>query len=291
MRENLAELWRFRYLLWQLIRRDLKVRYKGSRFGFVWSIMPPLMQVAVITFAFKHATTFASGFENYSAYVLAAIIPWTYFSSAILDSSMSILMMYGLIKKVYVPREVIPLAAAVSNFIHFALSWLVFGVYWWGIRRLMGDSTPVLATTLLLPYLMVVQFMLVTGICLFVSCLNVFYEDVKYIVTVLMGLGLFVLPIMYVAEQVRLTGLNPPFREIALAVYNYNPLTMLITAYRKILLEPPPASVLTGPDGIPSPYPPLDLAGLAFTGVFSALVLAAGYWYFNHRKWQFAERP
>ena len=287
MRENLAELWQFRYLLWQLIRRDLKVRYKGSRFGFLWSIMPPLMQVAVITFAFKHATTFASGFDNYSAYELVAIIPWTYLSSSILDASMSILMMYGLIKKVYIPREVIPLSSAISNFIHYVLSWLVFGVYWWGIRRIMGDSTPILATTLLLPYLMIVQFMLVTGICLFVSCLNVFYEDVKYIVTVLLSLGLFVLPIMYVAEQVQFTSIgNPALRAAAIAIYTYNPLSVLISAYRKILLEPPPESALNG-----NSYPPLDLVSLAFVGVFSAIVLLAGYWYFNRRKWQFAERP
>ena len=287
MRDNLIELWRFRYLLWQLVRRDLKVRYKGSRFGFVWSILPPLMQVAVITFALKHATAYAKGFDNYSAYVLVAIIPWTYFSSAVLDSSMSILLMYGLIKKVYVPREVIPLSAAISNFIHFLLSWLVFAVYWWGIRRVLGSPTPFLLTTLLLPYLLVVQFMLVTGICLFVSCLNVFYEDVKYIVTVLLNLGLFVLPIMYVAEQVQFTGMAPSaWKSFLIGAYTYNPLTVLITAYRKILLEAPPAEALGG-----SFYPPLDAASLVYTGCFSLLVFVGGYWYFNRRKWQFAERP
>src|SRR5688500_2626204 len=267
--------------LWHFLRRDLKVRYKNSRFGFVWSIMPPLMQVAVITFAFRHATTFAAGFPNYSAFVLVAIIPWTYFSTAILDSSMSILMMYGLIKKVYVPREVIPLSAAISNFIHFLLSWLVFAVYWWGVRRLLGDSTPILWTTLLLPYLILVQFMLVTGICLLVSCLNVFYEDVKYIVSVLLGLGLFVLPIMYVVEQVKVKNV------LTLFLYTYNPLTVLMTAYRKILLEAPPPEAL--PNG--ASYPPLDYGSLLYAGLFSFVVLVGSYWYFNRRKWQFAERP
>ncbi len=281
MRENLAELWRFRYLLWQLVRRDLKVRYKNSRFGFVWSIMPPLMQVAVITFAFRHATTFAKDFDNYSAFVLVAIIPWTYFSTAILDSSMSLLMMFGLIKKVYVPREVIPLSAAISNFIHFLLSWLVFAVYWWGVRRLLGDHTPILWTTLLLPYLILVQFMLVTGICLLVSCLNVFYEDVKYIVSVLLGLGLFVLPIMYVVEQVQVKNAATSL------LYTYNPLTVLMTAYRKILLEAPPPAALPGH----AVYSPLDYGSLVYAGLFSFIVLAGSYWYFNQRKWQFAERP
>ena len=278
MRENLAELWRFRYLLWQLVRRDLKVRYKNSRFGFVWSIMPPLMQVAVITYAFRYATPYAKNFDNYSAYVLVAIIPWTYFSTAVMDASMSILMMYALVKKVYLPREVIPLAAAISNFIHFLLSWLVFGVYWWGVRRLVGSQTPFLWTTLLLPYLIIVQFMLVTGICLLVSCLNVFYEDVKYIVSILLGLGLFVLPIMYVVEQVTVHPL------VTLIFYELNPISVLITGYRKILLEKPPDAAIGW-------NAPLDYASLLYVGIVSFMILALSYWYFNRRKWQFAERP
>jgi ABC-type polysaccharide/polyol phosphate export permease len=281
LRENLAELWRFRNLLWQLVRRDLKVRYKNSRFGFVWSIMPPLMQVAVITYAFRYATPYAENFNNYSAYVLVAIIPWTYFSSALMDASMSILMMYALVKKVYLPREVIPLAAAISNFIHFLLSWLVFAIYWWGVRRLIGSPTPFLWTTLLLPYLFLVQFMLVTGLCLLVAALNVFYEDVKYIVSVLLGLGLFVLPIMYVVEQVQVSGW------VSMALYHLNPLSVLISAYRKVLLEPPPMSALPQ-DAV---YPPLDYGSLLYTGILSLLVLILSYAYFNRRKWQFAERP
>jgi ABC-type polysaccharide/polyol phosphate export permease len=84
------------------------------------------MQVAVITFAFRHATNFAAKFPSYSAFVLVAMIPWTYLSTALMDSSQSILMMYNVIKKVYLPREIIPLSNAISNFIHFLLSWVVF---------------------------------------------------------------------------------------------------------------------------------------------------------------------
>ena len=154
MRHDLQELWRFRGLLWQLVRRDLKVRYKNSRLGFLWSIAPPLMQVLCITFAFKIATGFAKDIPNYSAYLLAAMIPWTYFSTAILDSSQSILLMYGVIKKVYLPREIIPLSSAISNFIHFALSWVVFFAYLF----LYVQAKP-LVTMLWLPYLLFVQFM------------------------------------------------------------------------------------------------------------------------------------
>jgi lipopolysaccharide transport system permease protein len=276
LRSDLQELWRFRGLLWQLVRRDLKVRYKNSRLGFLWSIAPPLMQVAVITFAFKHATEFAAKIPHYSAYLLVAMIPWTYFSTAILDSSQSILLMYGVIKKVYLPREIIPLSTAISNFIHFVLSWLVFFVF-----LIFYVHAKPLWTMIWLPYLIVVQFMLVTGLSLFVSALNVFYEDVKYMVSVLMGLGLFVFPIMIFAEKVVSKLTNP----IAIALYLYNPVTALIDGYRAILLEPPhPSAIEATPLGV-------DVPAMLWAGVVSFGILVFGYWYFNKRKWQFVERP
>jgi lipopolysaccharide transport system permease protein len=281
---DLAELWRFRSLLWQLVRRDLKVRYKNSRLGFLWSIAPPLLQVAVITFAFTRATDFAR-IPNYSAYVLVAMIPWTYFSTAILDSSQSILLMYGVIKKVYLPREIIPLSAAISNFIHFLLSWSVFFVYWYCFRR-----GPFLATALWFPYLILCQFMLVTGISLFVSALNVFYEDVKYMLTIAMSLMLFVLPIMYFVETVVNTNKFKPGsltnNPLAVGLYLYNPLTALINGFRKSLLEPPRPESIKGGE-----YLPLDPNALVLTGIISLGILVAGYAYFNSRKWQFVERP
>ena len=284
MRYELAELYKFRGLLWQLVRRDLKVRYKNSRFGFLWSIAPPLMQVAVISFAFRHATNFAANFDSYSAFVLVAIIPWTYFQTAILDSSQSILMMYGVIKKVYMPREIIPLAAAISNFIHFLLSWTIFFLY-----LVFYLHAKILPTTIWLPYLLLVQFMLVTGLSLLVSCLNVFYEDVKYLVTIVMSLFLFLLPIMYIVEQVAASSLfirHP----LLLKLYMMNPITALINGYRKTLLEAPRPEAIAG-SGHSIASLPLDIPGLLITGLISFLILICSYAYFNHRKWQFVERP
>lgn len=282
---DLAELWKFRGLLWQLVRRDLKVRYKNSRLGFLWSIAPPLMQVAVITFAFRYATDFAAKFDNYSAFVLVAMIPWAYFSAAILDSSQSILLMMGVIRKVYLPREIIPLSAAISNFIHFLLSWAVFFVYWYVVRH-----GPILPGLIWFPYLILCEFMLVTGLCLYVSALNVFYEDVKYIVTILLQLLLFVLPIMYVVEQV---VYHPNMSSGKLGrypwlydVYMLNPVTALINGFRKTLLEQPPPRALYGHFALP-----LNVGSLLFAGLVSFFVLVSGYAYFNLRKWQFVERP
>lgn len=281
MIRDLCELWRFRELLWQLVRRDLKVRYKNSRLGFFWSIAPPLMQVACITFVFKYAG-FATHFRSYSAYVLVAIIPWTFFQTAILDASQSILHMYGVIKKVYLPREVVPLSSTIANFIHFLLSWVVFFAY-----LILYVRAPILPSIVWFPYLVLVQFMLVAGLGLFVSCLNVFYEDVKYITSVLLNLMFFLLPIMYVVEQLYY---SPMFSDAGngwlRTLYMYNPMASLINGYRKCLLEPPHPSAIGGNAPLP-----LDVTGLLLTGLISLLILLACYAYFNSRKWQFVERP
>ncbi len=281
MIHELRELWRFRELLWQLVRRDLKVRYKNSRFGFLWSIAPPLMQVACITFVFKHAG-FAAKFPSYSAYVLVAIIPWTFFQTAILDASQSILHMYGVVKKVYLPREVVPLSSTISNFIHFMLSWAIFFAY-----LMLYVRAPLLPTIVWFPYLIVVQLMLVSGLGLLVSCLNVFYEDIKYMATVLLNLLFFLLPVMYVAEQVYYSpALAGPDRAWLRTLFMLNPMSALISGYRKCLLQPPHPSAIGDRVSLP-----LDPTAMLITGVLSFGILVASYAYFNSRKWQFVERP
>ena len=280
MRSELAELWLFRGLLWQLVRRDLKVRYKNSRLGFFWSIAPPLMQVAVITVVFKYATNFAKDVPSYSAYVLVAMIPWVFFQTAILDSCDSILKMYDVIRKVYMPREIIPLASVLSNSIHFLISWCVFFIYWWGFR-----GGPILPTALWLLYIIPVQVVLVTAISLVVSCLNVFYEDIKYIVSILMNVFFYLVPIIYIVEMLEVKNFGGnQYHALVMFAYNLNPMTIIINGYRKALLQPP----MTNAFGT---WIPLNSTGLLATGVFSLLALVWSYGFFNRRKWRFVERP
>jgi ABC-type polysaccharide/polyol phosphate export permease len=239
------------------------------------------MQVACITFVFKFAG-FATNFRSYSAYVLVAIIPWTFFQTATLDACQSILLMYSVIKKVYLPREVVPLSSAISNFIHFLMSWCVFFAY-----LLLYVRAPLPATAIWFPYLLLVQLMLVAGMGLLVSCLNVFYEDVKYIVTVLLNLLFFLTPIMYVFEQIYFSHmLQRPDKAWIRFLFLWNPMTGLINGYRKALLEPPDPASIGG-----HPSLPLDVTSLLITGAVSFAILVLSYAYFNSRKWQFVERP
>jgi lipopolysaccharide transport system permease protein len=292
--ESLAELWRYRYLLQMLVRRELKVRYKNSALGLVWSIIPPILQVFVYTFLFKGVLQIS--IPNWAPYLLCGLIPWTFFSTAILDASQSLLANYGIIKKVYMPREVIPLAIVLSNTIHFFISWAVFFVAFALIAPFFGKGIPLLPTMLLFPMICVMQILLTTGFALFLSAANVFFEDVKFIVMTLLNLVLFVLPILYPADIARDWGVMQRYPWL-LKLYMLNPATAIIDAYRKTLLEPWSRSLFTKkyvmlPNGHTVLKPPVPLDWTSLTGAFliTLLIAYAGYWYFNRRKWQFVER-
>lgn len=281
MLRELAELAKYRELLLNLVIRDIKVRYKNSVLGFFWSLLNPLMQVAVITVVFKFVG-FADKIPNYSAYVLCAFLPWTFFQMSVLDAAQSVLQHGDLVKKTYFPREVLPASFVISNLVHFILALGVFFVY------LLILGTPILTTWLLLPLVVLIQFMLTMGVAYIVSCLNVYYEDVKYMVTVFLNLLFYLTPIIYFVEMVWTPDFATRIPEyyrplgVALAKIHYmNPLSLLITTYRKILL--PPANIPGLPDL------PLNYGYLALAGAMSLVVLIAGYLFFNSRKHKFAE--
>jgi len=272
MLKDFAEVVRYRELLLNLVIRDLKVRYKNSVLGFFWSLANPLVQVATITFIFKyvlHATE-----RDYSAYLLSAFLPWTFFQMSVLDASSSVLFHSNLVKKTYFPREILPASIVFSNLVHFTLALGVFFVY----RFTMGAQPQI--SWLLLPVVVFIQLLLNMGIAFFVSCLNVFYEDIKYMTTVLLNLLYFALPIMYFVEHAHNSKQIP--EALVTWLYYVNPLSYVLIAYRKILL--PPYNTATVHNI------PLNYWYLALAAATSLLIFLAGYAFFNSRKWYFAER-
>lgn len=272
---EMAELLRYRELLLNLIIRDIKVRYKNSVLGFFWSLLNPLLQVATITVIFKFVLD--TGVPNYSAYLLCAFLPWTFFQMSTLDASMSVLYHGDLVKKIYFPREVLPTSIVLSNLVHFILALGLFFIY------LLVLGTPIRVTWLLLPFVVMIQLFLNLGIAYFVSCLNVFYEDVKYVVTVVLTLLFYLTPIIYLVEQVYYSkGIPEAYRPLVLKFCEINPLSMLMITYRKILLPPF--------DSPTTKAIPMDYRYLLLTAAISLLVFMAGYAFFNSRKWTFAEQ-
>lgn len=292
MREELRELWRFRELLGVMVQRELRVRYKNSALGFFWSFINPLVTTFVMWLVF--GVMLGNGVKNFSAYLLAAYLPFTFFQFAVLDSAQSILVALPIIRKVYLPREVLPIASIIGNFVHLLIGYVVFFLFLLGIWATSGfQVSPFQATTWMLPFLMLISMCFATGVGLLVSALNTFYEDVKYVTTVAMYLLFYLCPIVYFHEMVarRLEG------SWLFKLYMLNPQAVLSIAYRKALLAGAEVPVVLTDKKTgrvltevvqPSPMPWL---WIAYAAILSVVVLFFGYSVFNRLKWRFVERP
>lgn len=290
MLAELKELWRFRELLYSMVERELKIRYKNSFLGFFWSLLNPLMTVAVLTFVFRNYVGYET--KNLSAYILAAYLPFVFFQMSVLDSAQSVLSNVQLIKKIYFPREILPLAQIISNFIHLSLALLVFFGYLLFVYWRDPTISPFQATSVYLPVVLLVNLALAAGVGLLVSALNTFYEDVKYIVTVLLWMLLFLCPVMYFSETVYAKSLENGQVGLSYFLYHLNPVAMLCTAYRKILVAPQPVEMKDATGHLTAlPSLPMDWALFGITGLTSVVFLVIGYAVFNRLKWRFVERP
>ncbi len=288
MLAEIKELLRYNELIKQLVKRDLKIRYKNSVLGFFWSLLNPLIQVATITIVVKYIL----GLEiaNYSAYLLAAYLPWAFFQMALLDSSQILITHRDLLRKVYFPREALPLSAVLSNLVHFVLALVVFFAYIIFYIHLILHGSGILLTALWLPLLIVLQSLLIIGLACAVSCLNVFYEDTKYILAVLLNVLFYLTPVMYPAELIRAWlqkwSISEFYKPIIYKMYLMLPMNALTDAYRKTML-PVTSLRLRGTE---VEAMPLDYVTLAGAGTICVLIAIAGYAFFNKRKWIFAER-
>ena len=279
MLTDLKELLKYKELIRQLVLRDLKVRYKNSVLGFFWSLANPLVLVATMTVVMK--IIMRIDIPNYSAYLLVGYLPWIFFQMTLLDSSQVVLAHRDVLKKIYFPREVLPISTVIANLIHFCLALSVFFAYIIIYIHFCLKGSGILLTTLWLPVLIAIQLMLVTGLSLFISCLNVFYEDTKYIVSVLLNVMFYLTPVMYVSELVYMR-LPERTRDLLYNLYMLMPMNSLTEAYRKTLL---PAFTTPQIDSLP-----LNPWHLIAAAVISFFIMVGGYAYFNAHKHIFAER-
>ena len=290
LRAELRELWAFRHLVRTLVERDLRVRYKNSVLGIAWTMVNPLVQVFVLTIAIGYIL--GSGPKNLSAYIFCATLPWTFFQTSVLDSSTSVLVKLPLLKKIYFPREIPLIATVCQNFAQFFISLTIFMLYRWVITPLLypGSTWPPIEI-LFLPVLILLLFLLTLGVSFFVATANVFYEDVKFILNVVMGFLFYFLPIIYFAENIFFSARIPPnLRWWAYHLYLANPLAWLVTAFKQVFFGVADISNVLAPlpHHLSAPFDWRFLLLATFTCVGTCL---GGYAFFNSRKWKFTERP
>ena len=276
MIESVKEIWQFRPLILELVRRDLKLRYKNSVGGILWSLLNPLMQILSITILLRFIA--ARPIANGSAY-LFILFAWNFFSTCINDACGSILHNASLVRKIYFPRAILPISTLIASLFHFGISFTFTIIYFFALRTY--PSQLGWSILLVVPVLFFLSC-LSLGIGFVVAYLNVFYEDVRFIVGVVLQLLFYVIPVFYTIEQVRYKGEN------LFHWYLLNPLAAFLVTYQRALLAPP---VVYAPDGktqLPSVGIPWDYFALAC--LTSVLVLLAGFALFERNKWDMAER-
>ncbi len=192
----LRDVWAYRKLLYFLVWRDVKLRYKQTALGVVWVALQPIALAAMFTIVFSRFLSAPSGGLPYPAFVLAALVPWQLFAAALARSSVSLVANEHLLTKIYFPRILIPLASVLTASIDMLFTLLVLGAVlaFYGI----GLAAP----ALLLPLLVALLLLAALGIGLLLAALNVRYRDVQAIVPFLTQLWLFATPIAYAASLV-----------------------------------------------------------------------------------------
>ena len=201
-----------------LVARELKARYRGTVLGFLWSFLNPLILMSVYVLVFSIYLRIQM--DNYAAFLLCGLLPWTWFSSALTESSRSIIENHTLVKKVALPSEIFPLVSVSSTLTHFLLSLPVLLI----LLTILGVRPT--WTLLLFPVVLAVQFLFTFGLALMCAALAVRFRDLLQIVPNVLTLWFFITPVFYPVSMV-----PPSFRALLLL----NPMAYVIDAYQELL--------------------------------------------------------
>lgn len=255
---ELGELWEYRELLYFLIWRDVKVRYKQTILGVAWAIIQPFFTMVVFSIFFGTFAKVPSDGIPYPLFSFAALVPWTFFANGVQESSVSLVSSANLISKVHFPRVIVPLAAIVSGIIDFGLAFLMLL-----LLLLLYGRTPTL-NIVWLPLFLALAFATALGVGLWLSALYVQFRDVRYVVPFLIQIWLFATPIAYASSL-----LPEPWHTL----YGINPMVGVIEGFRWALL---------GQNNLPGP--------IVLISILSVVILVvSGFLYFRRTEQTFAD--
>ena len=244
MIKDLKELYAYRQMIFSLVKKDLRGRYKGSVLGFMWTFINPLLQMGVYTLVFS--IILRNDIDKYYLFLFVALVPWIFFSASLTGGADSVLASKDMLKKIYFPREVLPISYVTGAFVNMLLSFVVI----FGVIIFTGHGLNPLAL-LTLPIIMLVEYVMALGIALLSSALTVYFRDLSYILGIIamavtfidyfwmkkelpslkiynavLTAWLYLTPIMYSSDLVP-DKLRP--------LWNLNPMTPVIEAYRSVL--------------------------------------------------------
>ncbi len=266
--QHLRELVRYRELVRNLVVSELKARYKASVLGFVWSLLNPLAMMLVFTVVFSFLLTDKNRVEKYPLFLLCGLLPWNYFTAAVMGSIQSVVGNANLVKKVHFPREALPIAGVLAQLVNFLLAFIVLFA---ALLVFRAHFSPWLW---LLPLVILIQTCFALGIAFILSTLNVFYRDTMMIMDVIMLAWFFLTPVVYsAAAYPRAYLLLGHIVDVRRWAYILNPMASLINMYRDLLFLGSRT----------------DLDFFLRTTITALVVLVFGYWFFIRYSDRFGE--
>lgn len=258
-KQYFKDLWRYRGLFYFLAWRDLLVRYKQTVIGVAWALIRPLLTMIVFSFVFGRLAKLPSEGAPYPVLVFSAMLPWQFFSSALSESSNSLIGNANMISKVYFPRLVLPTSSVIISFVDFLISFVILLGLFVGYK--FEPSLQIIA----LPIFVLIAFCASMGAGLWLAALNVKYRDFRYIVPFIVQFGLYISPVGFsssiVPEKWRL-------------IYSLNPMVGVIDGFRWAILG--------------NKYS-IYLPGFLLSIIIVAVMLWGGLWYFRKTEKTFAD--
>ena len=256
---HLRALWHHRELLYLITQREIKVRYKQTALGATWAILQPFSLMLVFTVFFSYFAKMQSDGIPYPLFSYAALLPWTFFATALSFAIPSLINNSHIITKIYFPREIVPLASVMAAFADFLVAGLIF------VGMLIFYGVAPTWNVLYVVPLLAVQIIFTAGVCLLLSAFTVLYRDVRFTLPLLIQIWMFATPILYPASVVPV--------QIRVFYMTLNPMAVIIDGYRRaIVMGQAP-----------------DLLYLTNAAVMSVTLLWLGYKYFKHLEREFAD--
>jgi ABC-type polysaccharide/polyol phosphate export permease len=268
MFQSLRNLYRYRTLIQSLVVRELKARYRGSILGFFWSFINPLLLLMVYTIVFNYILP-NRGLElqPYALFLFTGLLPWTWFSSALLEASNVIIAGGNLIKKIIFPAEVLPFVSVIANMIHFLLGTPILFAF------IVIYKVPVNWNILFFPVIIFIQLILTLGFSLWISALSVHFRDLRDILANLLTLWFFCTPVIYPFNLSLIQDSQHFIARVFKHVLYLNPVSYLMDAYHQSLFH--------------ARTPDFKHLGIVFA--FSIVIFLSGYFVFDRLRDTFAE--
>ena len=258
-RADVRELWTYRELFAFLVWRDVKVRYAQTVLGAGWVVMQPLVTTLVLTLVFGRLARIPSDGVPYAVFALAALVPWSYFSSALAGATGSLVSNTNLISKVYFPRLVIPLASIIGGLVNFAITFALLLLV-----MLSFGLVPPLSAVVILPVLILMMVLIAAGVGCWLGALAVQYRDVRNIVVFLVQLWMYASPVVY-------------------------PLSLVPSEYRWLYILNPMVGVIVGFRSVLLGTTPLPMDAIAVSATVALVLFVTGVFYFRRMEQTFAD--